>query len=204
MKSVNNSVVVVMCLLVSISLGMTSLDAFGDNNVTIESARKSGTADASFDKMMQVIMHKRCMNCHPSGNIPRQGEDSHLHYFDVQRGETGAGLHGYTCNTCHQNENNNYAGVPGAAHWVLAPASMAWEGNTRVEIAKKIMDPQTNGGKNADQILKHLTEDELVLWAFEPGLDAEGAPRELPPLSKEEWVSVVKEWINTGAIIPNK
>ena len=43
-------------------------------------------SDDPFDKMMAVLTHKRCVNCHPSSDHPRQGEDSHVHNFGVQRG----------------------------------------------------------------------------------------------------------------------
>jgi hypothetical protein len=81
---------------------------------------------------------------------------------------------------------------------------MAWEGKTRVEIAQQMMDPKRNGGRTAQDILKHLTEHELVLWAWDPGVDIEGVPREKPPVPKEEYIAAVKAWINNGAIIPEK
>jgi len=158
--------------------------------------------DEPFDKVMAVLTHKRCVNCHPSGDTPLQGEDSHLHNFDVMRGPTGHGLAGYTCNTCHGDENNDYSGVPGAPEWAVAPLEMAWEGKTRVEIAQQMMDPARNGGRSAHDILEHLTEHELVLWAWDPGVDAEGHPREKPPVSKEKYIEAVTEWIESGAVIP--
>jgi len=160
--------------------------------------------DAPFDKMMAVLTHQRCVNCHPAGDTPRQGEDSHLHNFDIVRGEEDHGLAGYTCNTCHSDENNIYSGVPGAKHWAVAPASMAWEGKSRVEIAQQMMDPKRNGGRSHHEIEEHLTEHELVMWAWDPGVDAEGVEREKPPVSKEEYIAAVKEWIGSGAIIPEK
>ena len=36
-------------------------------------------------------MHPRCMNCHPSGDVPLQGDDSHLHVQNVKRGDDGQG-----------------------------------------------------------------------------------------------------------------
>jgi hypothetical protein len=191
--------IVLSGLILSLSLGLTSFE--GEDIVSTETI---SIDHDSFDQVMKVVTHKRCMNCHPSGDIPRQGEDSHLHYLGVQRGVGGNGLAGYTCNTCHQSENNNFAGVPGAPHWALAPASMAWEGKSRVEIAKQIMDPARNGGRSTNEILKHLTEDELVLWAWKPGVNGEGEARELPPLGKEEWIAAVKDWIANGAVIPDK
>ena len=164
----------------------------------------SDASQEAFNKMMDVLTHKRCVNCHPSGDIPRQGEDSHLHNFDVVRGESGHGLAGYTCNTCHQQENNDFSGVPGAPDWALAPLSMAWEGKTRTEIAEQMMDPKRNGDRSHHDIMEHLTEHELVLWAWDPGVDAEGNPREVPPVPKDEYIAAVKEWIDNGAIIPQQ
>ena len=162
------------------------------------------TSSAAFDVMMQVVTHQRCINCHPSGDRPRQGEDSHLHYFNVQRGEDGHGKASMQCQTCHQKENNNYSGVPGAPHWHLAPKSMAWEGLNRIEIAQAILDESKNGGRSIEEIEKHLTSDPLVLWAFEPGVNNEGVPREKPPVSKEDFINAVKQWVAEGAIIPSE
>lgn len=161
-------------------------------------------AVAAFDQMMAVLTHKRCINCHPSGDRPRQGKDSHLHRFGVQRGPDGHGMSALMCSTCHQEENNDFSGVPGAPHWHLAPRSMAWEGLSRVEIAESMLDPARNGDRSLEEIVHHLTEDKLVLWAFEPGVDHEGNPREVPPVSKEEYIQAVKDWAAAGAPIPEQ
>jgi hypothetical protein len=159
---------------------------------------------AAFDTMMEVLTHKRCMNCHPSGDKPRQGEDSHLHNFNVQRGPANHGVVAVQCGSCHQSENNSYSGVPGAPHWALAPKTMAWEGLSRAEIARMMLDPEKNGGKSLEEIVTHMTEDELVLWAFEPGVDGEGQPREKPPVSEADFKAAVIAWAEAGAVIPNK
>lgn len=166
-----------------------------DSNLNLE-------AETPFDKMMSVLTHQRCVNCHPSGDSPLQGEDGHPHNFDVVRGKDNHGLSGYTCNSCHQSENNEYSGVPGAPHWAVAPLEMAWEGKTRIEIANQMMDPKRNGGRNAHEIMEHLTQHELVLWAWDPGVDDEGIAREKPPIPKDEYIEAVKAWIEAGAIIP--
>jgi len=194
----NQLIALIMLLLIGGTLAFANLK--GSEEMTMED--EVILSDEPFDKMMAVLTHKRCVNCHPSGDIPRQGEDSHLHNFDIVRGEDGHGLAGYTCNTCHGDENNDYSGVPGAKHWAVAPASMTWEGKTRVEIARQMMDPKTNGGRSHHEIEEHLTEHELVMWAWEPGVDAEGNEREKPPVGKEEYIAAVKEWIENGAIIP--
>lgn len=161
-------------------------------------------SDSAFDTMMQVVTHKRCMNCHPSDDNPRQGEDSHKHLFDVQRGEDGHGTATLSCQTCHQKANNDYSGVPGAPHWHLAPASMGWAGLSKTEIAESIIDPKRNGGRNLQDIEKHMTEDPLVLWVFDPGINHEGIKREKPPVSKDDYILAVKTWIAAGAPIPQQ
>ncbi|MEM7511034.1 MAG: hypothetical protein AAF388_08890 [Bacteroidota bacterium] len=156
----------------------------------------------AFDQMMSVVTHKRCMNCHPAGDRPLQGEDSHIHNFEVQRGEDGHGTLALRCETCHQTENNLLAGVPGAPHWHLAPRSMGWEGLSKSEIARAIIDRSKNGGRSLAEIEKHMTEDALVLWVFEPGVNNEGIPREKPPIDKETYIAAVKQWVKEGAVIP--
>jgi len=199
-----------------IKLGLSSLLLVGviiaatkgpnTTELTLRVSEKETVLDTltAFDKMMKVLTHKRCVNCHPNDNIPKQGEDSHPHYFDMERGQDNLGFQATKCTTCHQSENNNYSGVPGAPEWSLAPASMFWEGLSRTEIAKSMMDPIRNGNRTPEETMHHLTEHELVLWAWEPGVNAEGVPRELPPIPKDEYIAAVKKWFEEGHVIPSK
>ncbi len=156
----------------------------------------------NYSKMMDVLMSPRCINCHPNDNIPKQGDDGHPHYFGMSRGEENLGYEATKCTTCHQTENNDYSGVPGAPEWSLAPAQMFWEGLSRKEVAESMMDPKRNGGRTPEETMHHLTEHALVLWAWNPGLKADGTAREIPPVPLEEYQKAVKEWIDNGAIIP--
>ncbi|CAL2064028.1 hypothetical protein [Tenacibaculum sp. 190524A05c] len=164
---------------------------------------KSANSEDNFNKMMDVLMSPRCINCHPNDNIPKQGDDSHPHYFGMSRGENNLGYQATKCTTCHQSENNNYSGVPGAPEWSLAPESMKWEGLTRNEIAESMLDPKRNGGRNHEELMHHLTEHELVLWAWEPGVRADGSQRNPPPVPLDEYIKAVKEWFEDGANIPS-
>lgn len=201
MKKIPSSIWVIPILFLGIGLAFAFRDTPPPAPIDEPIPKESTEA---FDQMMEVVTHKRCMNCHPAGDRPHQGEDSHLHRFDVQRGEDGHGLATLRCSSCHQEENNLLSGVPGAPHWHLAPRSMGWEGLSKAEIAQAMLDPQKNGGRSPKEILHHMTEDPLVLWVFEPGVDHEGVPREVPPVSKEAYVQAVKTWINSGAIIPTE
>ncbi|MEM9921646.1 MAG: hypothetical protein AAF990_26320 [Bacteroidota bacterium] len=208
MKSNNILYGLIMLCLAGITLGFTDFnksdDKRSEDQPTSSSERPAMDSSEAFDKMMAVLTHKRCVNCHPSGDRPRQGEDSHYHRFSVQRGADNHGVAALKCNACHQEENNNYSGVPGAPEWSLAPIEMAWEGLSRVEIARSMLDPTINGGRSLKETVKHLTEHELVLWAWEPGVNADGIPREKPPVSKEEYIAAVKEWAANGAQIPEE
>ncbi len=190
-------------LLATIFLANAFSDATPEQPAT-EGAESAVAAESeeNFDKMMAVLTHKRCVNCHPSDNIPKQGEDSHPHYFGMVRGEGNMGFAATNCNTCHQDENNDFSGVPGAPEWSLAPESMRWEGLSRTEIAESMLDPARNGGRTHHEVMEHLTEHALVLWAWTPGVNADGVPREKPPVPKEEYIQAVTEWFEAGAVIP--
>lgn len=203
MKNTISPFIPIMMAIVGISLafGLTGPEP---NSVTTSENETTFTPEVAFDKMMSVLTHKRCVNCHPSGDRPRQGEDSHIHHFNVQRGTDNHGTAALQCESCHQHENNDLSGVPGAPEWSLAPIEMAWEGLSRVEIARSMLNPENNGGRTLEETVKHLTEHELVLWAWEPGVDAAGNPREKPPVPKEEYIQAVKEWAAAGAPIPEE
>ena len=79
----------------------------------------------AFMEVYKVLMSPRCMNCHPSGDIPLQGDDSHLHTMFPKRGKEGKGLYAMKCTNCHQPENT--VGIhmpPGSPEWHLPPATM--------------------------------------------------------------------------------
>src|SRR5262249_1588233 len=72
---------------------------------------------AAFDRIATVLQSPRCLNCHPRGDRPGQGNDRQTHLMNVQRGPDDKGLPAMRCATCHQGHNNDRAGVPGAPHW---------------------------------------------------------------------------------------
>lgn len=152
--------------------------------------------------MMDVLTHPRCVNCHPAGDKPHVTDASVAHRYGVQRGADNHGLPALGCSTCHQEENNDNSGVPGAPDWGLAPRSMAWEGLSRTQIARSMLDPARNGGRSLQEIVDHLTQDELVLWAWEPGVRQDGTSREPPPVPVDEYIRAVEAWARAGAPIP--
>lgn len=153
-----------------------------------------------FTAFVPVLRHPRCMNCHSSGDFPRQGDDGHPHAMNVRRGPEGHGVTAEKCSTCHQD--HNLAGEhlpPGAPNWGLPPAStpMIWQGLTDAQICQSIKDPKQNKNRNLDQLVEHLTEDKLVMWAWNPG---EG--RAPVPMPHDEFAAKVKQWQAAGAPCP--
>ena len=156
----------------------------------------------AFMQVYKVLMSPRCMNCHPSGDTPLQGDDSHLHTMGITRGTDGKGIYAAKCSNCHQAENT--AGLhmpPGNPKWGLPPARMrmVFQGRTPRQLALQILDPKQNGGRTKVQLIDHMANDDLVGWAWHPG---EG--RTLPPLSRSAFVVQVKLWTAKGAYAPAK
>lgn len=153
----------------------------------------------AFMQVYKVLMSPRCMNCHPAGDIPLQGDDSHLHTMFPKRGKDGKGIFAMKCSNCHQPENT--AGLntpPGNPNWHLPPADMkmVFQGRTASQLAKQLMDPKQNGHKTKEQLIEHA-DDGLVLAGWNPG---EG--RTLPPMSHAEFKKAWITWIEKGAYAP--
>lgn len=178
---------------VVISIISFSISSFQIKDDTLLKKEKSLE---SFKQMLTVIKHPRCMNCHPSDDYPRQGDGRNVHLFNVQRGKDNEGLAAMRCNTCHQKTNNPYSNVPGAPKWHLAPIGMAWQGLSDEQIGESILNQKTNGGKNLEELVHHMTKDTLVLWAWNPGKG-----RALPPLNQAQFAKAVKDWADNGAVV---
>src|SRR2546428_2902204 len=115
--------------------------------------RDDAASRAAFLAVYPVLMHPRCMNCHPKGDQPLQGDDSHIHFQNVQRGPDGRALFAMKCANCHQLKNIAGEHMPPAhPEWHLPPANMRMvlEGKTPTELARQLKDPKHNGGNKPD------------------------------------------------------
>lgn len=163
----------------------------------------------AWDGMYSVLTHPRCINCHTATNYPQQGDDRHRHYANVVRGPEGKGVAGLNCISCHQVENSDAIGVPGAHGWHLAPLSMRWQDiNDRklssAEVCRALTDRAKNHGLDGSGILKHHQEEPLVLWAWNPGQRPDGSARSLPPLTHEQFVDATRRWVAAGTPCPTR
>jgi hypothetical protein len=176
-------------------------------------ARDDNAARATFMQAYKVFMSPRCMNCHPAGNTPLQGDDSRPHFDHVLRGEDGNGVYALRCSNCHQAANRTGLNMPPGAPSVLSDGSvdsttprwhlpsmktpMIFQGRSAAQLCRQLQDTKQNGGLTTTQFLHHVSNDPLVLWAWNPG---EG--RKLPPVTHDEFVSSVKGWLDNGGACP--
>jgi len=161
---------------------------------------KAATSQAAFLRAWTVFDSPRCKNCHPAGDAPLQGDDSHVHIQNVKRGAEGHGVYGMTCHTCHQDANLPGANMPpGHPKWGLPPANMKMviQGETPGQFCRQLKDPAQNGHRSLAQIMAHVSQDSLVGWGWNPG---DG--RTLPPLNRPDFVAAMQQWVDNGAACP--
>lgn len=197
----------ITALIFILSIGITvssfkgkNIGAGGDEEFA-DNKSDSVASVTAFMSVYKVLMSPRCMNCHPNGDVPLQGDDSHLHTMFPKRGKDGKGVYAMKCTNCHQPENT--LGIhtpPGNPNWHLPPADMkmVFQGRTPRQLAKQLMDPKQNGNKSKEQLIAHA-HDGLVVAAWSPG---EG--RTLPPMSHEAFAKAWVTWIQKGAYAPKQ
>ena len=176
--------------------GLRSASAF--DQIADRKARSS----AIFSEMGKVIQHPRCLNCHPRGDRPTQG-NGRPHSPPVQRGPAGVGVPGMECVVCHGPANVTFANgegsIPGNPAWHLAPRVMAWQGLSLRAICEQLKDRRRNGGKSLAELQHHNAEDSLVGWGWKPGLGRAPAPG-----SQKLFGDLTQAWIDTGAACPKR
>ncbi len=161
------------------------------------------TALAAWETVRGVFQHPRCQNCHPSGDQPLQGDDSHLHQQNVQRGPAGRGMVGMECSTCHgpANPSANYGqhippGSPDAWHMPTPEQKLVFVGATSSALCTQIKDPAKNGGKDMAALRAHL-DTPLVVWGWSPGFGR--APVTTP---RDAFLDAWDTWARGGAPCP--
>lgn len=182
------------------ALAAFALSACGGPKVTPEQ-RDQGIA--AFATVQKVFQHPRCQNCHIPGDQPLQFDAGIPHAMGVVRGPDGKGAAGLPCSTCHGEANLPASyGVnapPGAPHWALPPPDrkMAWIGLPAPKLCEMIKDKRSNGGRDFAALIKHVSEDKLVLWGWEPG--GERKPVSVP---HPEFVAAFKTWAQADGPCP--
>jgi hypothetical protein len=165
---------------------------------------RAARSRALFAEAAKVITSPRCMNCHPAGDNPSQGDNEHVHKPAAFRGEAGVGVPGLPCAACHTDKNfplsvgeASYQSIPGHPRWGLAPIEMAWQGKSPDQICRQIKDPAHNGGRSLALLQEHMAKDDLVGWAWHPGPGRRPAPG-----TQEEFGVIIAAWTESGAECP--
>jgi cytochrome c5 len=162
-------------------------------------ADPSARSAALFEEAGKVLLHPRCLNCHPAGERPTQGDDLHPHEPRVRRGPENQGVAGLHCPACHQAKNFDAVTVtvPGHPKWQLAPLEMAWQGKSLAEICAQVKDPARNGHHTLSEIVEHGAHDDLVAWGWDPG-----AGRAPAPGTQARFGELLRAWADSGAHCP--
>lgn len=160
------------------------LAARSNPSATSRTSLENDRSIALFTEAGKVIQHPRCVNCHPAGDRPQQGDDGHPHQPLAVRGAGGFGAVGMQCPTCHQRANFDPGGVPGHPAWHLAPIEMAWVGKSLGEVCIQIKDPNRNGGKT--------WSSSFITWLTTPWLVGLGIPERIEPPLRERSSSSVR------------
>jgi len=195
--------IIVMMVIVSViatTSAFKNKNDFTGDRATYDHINKDSIESVkAFMQVYKVLMSPRCMNCHPSGDAPLQGDDSHMHTMNVLRGIDGTGVYAVKCSKCHQPTNvSGLHTPPGNPKWQLPPANMkmVFQGKTPHQLALQIMNYNQNGHKNKKQLLEHA-RDTLVKSGWDMG---EG--RMPPPLSYDAFLTVWDTWIKKGGYSP--
>ncbi len=157
----------------------------------------------AFETVRAVLQHPRCQNCHPAGDAPLQGDDSHVHLQNVQRGPEGRGMVGMECTTCHgpANPSPKYGehippGNSDGWHMPGPENKLVFVAATPAQLCAQVKDPARNGGKDAHALRVHL-DSPLVTWGWDPGFG-----RAPVPVPRETFVAAWETWTRAGTPCP--
>jgi hypothetical protein len=155
---------------------------------------------AAFEVVRAVLQHPRCQNCHIPGDAPLQLDAGRPHAQNVVRGPAGLGVPGLPCSACHASANPPASWganmPPGAPNWHLPPPGkkMVFIGISSGELCRQLTNERENGGKNLEALVRHVSQDAIVLWGWNPGVG-----RDAVSIPHEQFVAKFKEWVSAGA-----
>ena len=184
-------------------LFLATLLLLGVGGYTSDLFADESPALSAFGTVQKVFQSPRCQNCHIPGDAPLQFDAGLTHGMSVVRGVEGKGAAGLPCASCH-GESNPPASYgphapPGAPHWSLPPAAhkMAWIGLPADQLCQMIKDRSSNGDRDFAALIKHVSDDKLVLWGWNPG-----AGRAPVPVPHDIFVAQFKLWAQAGGPCP--
>jgi alcohol dehydrogenase (cytochrome c) len=157
-----------------------------------------------------VMTSPRCINCHSMADYPRQTDDRYPHVYHVTRGDDDKGVEMKRCTQCHGMRNNAETGAPGRMDWHMPPVQKSTESSPGVakagpRLCADLKDQTKNGNRDLKQLVDFIETDPFIMWAWDPGVRANGQARTTPPLAThDEFVKTFKEWTVAGAPCPSE
>ena len=142
-----------------------------------------------FQKMLPVVRHPRCSNCH--GGVDPGNKTQHK----------GGDQAGTDCTQCHDDSKAKGWGLPIPEHFFV--------GKTDEELCGLFADFAMHQG-HARFIDNHLQHDELIVAAFKgvmggarhPGIavppDPPDPPADPPPMNQDAFVQLGRDWVDKG------
>jgi hypothetical protein len=152
-----------------------------------------------FDDVARVLLHPRCVNCHPAGEAPLQTDASRPHHQHVTRRIEALGTH---CTACHRPNAPQGVGLPpSAAEWKMPSAELplVFEGRSPAQLCDQLKDPARNGGLSPEALREHMAHDPRVVWSFSPG-----PGRTPPPLTHPRFLEAFEAWLQQGQPCPKE
>jgi hypothetical protein len=154
------------------------------------SGRQQGAAPTPlqlFQKLLPVIRHDRCMNCH-GGVDPISGEDHEGGAIDTV--STSKGFE--ACGKCHKTHPDWHR--PSEDHFFV--------GKSDQELCRLFEDFASKMG-HPFFISNHLKGDEFIIAAFAALMGGARAPKDFdpqdkPPMDQAAFIQVAKDWLTQG------
>jgi len=175
-----------------------ALSSTGAAQTAALAADDQATSLAAWTEIATVLQNPRCLNCHQLDS-PLQDDSRRVHVPRVTRGPDNQGVGAMRCQNCHNNMGNNpTSGTPGGLHWQLAPVSMLWQGLSSGDLCRAVKDPKHNGNRDGAALIRHMEDEPLVLYGWNPGKG-----REPVPIPHEKVVEDMKTWVAGGMACPN-
>ena len=164
----------------------------------VDRRHRAALGRAIFTELGKVLTHPRCVNCHPAGDRPRQG-DARPAAPAAGRARAGRASAASRCaaRSATRRRTSTPAACPAIPNGISRRAR--WRGRARrfAEICEQIKDPARNGNRKPEDLIHHIGDDTLVGWAWAPGYGRQPAPG-----TQKIAGALVEAWVKTGAACP--
>jgi len=143
----------------------------------------------AFLQIYKVFTSPRCQNCHPAGDSPLQGDDSHVHLQIVKRGKDGHGVYGMRATPATSPRICPGATCRREIRRVAPRARNQWFSLPHADRLCRQLKIPSRPAAARSRIARTCFLDDLVGWGWTP------TRRALPPLSRADTIAQMKIWM---------